>query len=323
MIPLPEAGQTAEAPAVPQEAALRVPKLGVGLGYQVQLRPFLEKRGDEFDFLEVVPEVVWNDLGPGRRTRYVPDPDATSFLEQQAQVRTVIPHSIGLSIGSAHRFDREHVEQMALWHQWLRFPWHSDHLAFHLAEHQSEEEGEINVNLTLPLPLDQETLDLVAARVAEVRRAVPAPFLLENNVSYFRMADEDYDEAQFLNALHRASGCGLLLDLHNAYVNERNLGIDARAFLDRLDLDAVVELHVAGGMEMDGFYLDAHSGPVLEPVWRMLADVLPRCPNLGGVVFELFGSWYEPMGEEALRRQLDRMRELWAKHQPQPIRGTA
>jgi uncharacterized protein len=319
---LPEAGQhvAAAAPSEPQAAALHVPKLGIGLGYQAQLRPFLEKRGGEFDFLEVVPEVVWNDLGPGRQTRYVPDPSATAFLEEQSRVRTVIPHSIGLSIGSAHRFDREHVEQMALWHRWLGFPWHSDHLAFHLAEHHGPDEGEVNLNLTLPLPLDHDTLDLVAGRVAEMQAAVPVPFLLENNVSYFRMPDEDYDEAEFLAALHRESGCGLLLDLHNLYVNERNLGIDAGAFLERLPLEAVVEVHVAGGMEMDGFYLDAHSGPVLEPVWRMLERVLPRCPNLGGVVFELFGSWYEPMGEEGLRRQLDRMRSLWARYQPVPAR---
>jgi uncharacterized protein (UPF0276 family) len=305
---------------VPRAADLSVPKLGVGLSYQAQLRPFLEKRGGEFDFLEVVPEVVWNDLGPGRRTRYVPDASATAFLEEQSRRRAIIPHSTGLSIGSAHRFDREHVDQMALWHQWLDFPWHSDHLAFHVAEHHRPDEGDINVSLALPLPLDRDTLGVVAARVAEMRSAVPVPFLLENNVSYFRIPDEDYDEAEFLAELHRASGCGLLLDLHNVYVNERNLGLDGHSFLDRLPLEAVVEVHVAGGMEMDGFYLDAHSGPVLEPVWRMLDRVLPRCPNLGGVVFELFGSWYEPMGEDGLLRQLERLRTLWARHQPAPVR---
>jgi uncharacterized protein (UPF0276 family) len=320
MFPQVRERTTAAADDALQAAAPGVPKLGIGLSYQGQLRPFLEKRGSEFDFLEVVPEVVWNDLGPGRQTRYVPDPAATAFLEEQSRRRAIIPHSIGLSIGSAHRFDREHVAQMALWHRWLDFPWHSDHLAFHLAEHHGPDAGEVNLNLTLPLPLDHETLDLVASRVAEMQASVPVPFLLENNVSYFRMPEEEYDEAEFLGALHRESGCGLLLDLHNVYVNERNLGIDADAFLDRLPLEAVAEIHVAGGMEMDGFYLDAHSGPVLEPVWRMLERVLPRCPNLGGVVFELFGSWYEPMGEDGLRRQLDRMRGLWSRYLPAPVR---
>lgn len=317
-MPLPEAG-TEVTGAAPQAAALAVPKLGVGLGYQAQLRPFLESRTGDFDFLEVVPEVLWNDLGPGQHPRYVPDPGGTAFLEGMRREKAIVPHSIGLSIGSAHRFDREHVAQMARWHEWLRFPWHSDHLSFHLAEHG----GEINVNLTLPLPLDLETLDLVAARVGEVRQRVPVPFLLENNVYYFRMADQDFEEAAFLNALHRASRCGLLLDLHNLYVNSRNIGVDPYAYLDRLELDAVVEIHVAGGMELQGFYLDAHSGATPEPVWRLLREVLPRCRNVGGVVFELFGSWYDPLGEDALRRELGRLRETWARCQPEPVRVTA
>jgi uncharacterized protein (UPF0276 family) len=297
------------------------PKLGIGLSYQVQMRPFMEARGDRFDFIEVVPEVVRNDLGPGRSPRYVDDPGGHAFLAAQSRVRPIIPHSIGLSIGSAHRFDREHLAQMARWHEWLRFPWHSDHLAFHLAEGAGGDE--VNLNLTMPLPLDRGTLELVAARVAEVRRAVPAPFLLENNVYYFEMAGQDYDEAAFLNELHRASGCGLLLDLHNLHVNATNLGWNAHRFLDRLDLDAVVEVHVAGGMEFEGFYLDAHSGTIPRPVWTLLESVLPRCRNLGGVVFELFGTWYGKVGEEALLRQLDRLKERWVRHQPSAERVVA
>ena len=101
----------------------------------------------------------------------------------------VIPHSIGLSIGSAHRYEHEHVEQMARWFEWLRFPWHSDHLAFHLAEGSP---SEINLNLTMPITFDRETLDLVAARIGDVQRRIAAPFLIENNVAYF-----EYPEATF------------------------------------------------------------------------------------------------------------------------------
>ena len=301
--------------------SLAVPKLGVGLAYQAQLQPFMEAKGETFDFIEVVPEVVWNDLGPGKAARYVHEAGAHAFLDAQSQARPVVPHSIGLSIGSAHRFDREHLDQMARWQEWLRFPWHSDHLAFHLA--QGEGQGEVNLNLTMPLPLDGETLELVSARVLEVQQRVRAPFLLENNVYYFELAGQDYDEPTFLSTLHRQTGCGLLLDLHNLHVNACNLGWNTHRYLDRLDLDAVVEIHVAGGMQFDGFYLDAHSGSVPRPVWSLLEAVLPRCPNLGGVVFELFGTWYGKLGEEGLLRQLGRMREKWARHQPQPERVVA
>jgi uncharacterized protein len=294
---------------------LSVPKLGVGLEYQAQVRPFIEASPGSFDFLEVVPDILWTDLGPGSEPRYLPDPEGTAFLADVARAMPIIPHGIGLSIGSAHGFNRDHVEQIAGWYEWLHFPWHSDHLAYHLAEHRSEE---VNVNLTLPLALDRETLELITERVLEIRDRIPMPFLLENNVYYFVVEEQDYDEPGFLNALSAASGCGLLLDLHNLHVNCRNHHTDPYAFLEQLDLDRVVELHVAGGMEFDGVYLDAHSGPSPEPVWELLDWVLPRCPHVGGVVFELFGTWFDTMGEERLQEQLAAMRELWSQHQPTP-----
>jgi uncharacterized protein (UPF0276 family) len=305
---------------VADSATISVPKLGVGLEYQAQIRPFIETSLEAFDFLEVVPDILWSDLGPGSKPRYVEDADGTAFLTKVAAVMPVVPHSIGLSIGSAHGFNRDHIAQIARWHDWLAFPWHSDHLAYHLAEHRSEE---LNVNLTLPLVLDQDTLELLTARVIEVRERVPVPFLLENNVYYFQVEQQDYDEPRFLNALSAASGCGMLLDLHNVYVNCRNHATDPFAFLDALDLNSVVEIHVAGGMEFDGLYLDAHSGPAPEPVWELLDWTLPRCPNIGGVVFELFGTWFEKMGEDALRDQLAGMKEVWSRHQHAPASSGA
>jgi len=128
-------------------------------------------------------------------------------------------------------------------------------------------------------------------------------------------AHQDLTEAAFLNQLCERSGCYLLLDLHNLYTNSRNHKQDSYAFLAELDLDNVVEIHVAGGLENDGFYQDAHSGTSPAAVWELLEWALPRCPNLGGVVFELLGSWYDDVGEERLVAQLSRMKELWTRYQ--------
>ena len=160
----------------------RLRPLGIGLGYQVQLRHYIETRGERFDFLEVVPDILWTDLGHGHRPRYRDIASEVAFIRAMARTIPVIPHSIGLSIGSAHRFEREHVEQMARWFDWLRFPWHSDHLAFHLTEGQPQE---INLNLTMPVSLDRATLERVAGRINHVQRRIAAPFLIDNNVSYF------------------------------------------------------------------------------------------------------------------------------------------
>lgn len=290
-----------------------VPRLGTGLLFQDQLLPFVEGERDCFDYLEVIPDLMWTDLGSDKSPRYVESARGVGLLRQLSGELPIVLHSIGLSIGSACRFDRPHLSQIARWHEWLKFPWHSDHLAFITAKHGG---GEINAGVTLPLPYDQESLDLLAPRVAEIRARLPVPFLLENNVYFFEYPRQDFDEATFLNRLCETSGCHLLLDLHNLYTNSRNHRTDPYAFLDKLDLEHVVEIHVAGGMEVGGFYQDAHSDTSPPAVWELLDSVLPACPNLGGVTFELLGSWYVDVGRERLRAQLSRMKELWRRHRP-------
>jgi uncharacterized protein (UPF0276 family) len=182
----------------------------------------------------------------------------------------------------------------------------------------------MNVGITLPLPRDRESIGMLVPRIRAVRERVPVPFLLENNVYYFDIPACEMDEPTFLNTLCRESGCGLVLDLHNVYTNARNHGFDAAAMLAELELEHVGEIHVAGGMELDGFYLDAHSDTVPDPVWALLEWTLPRCPNLGGVTFELFGSWFDSVGDDRVRADLRRLRRLWqeAAH-PAPCRALA
>jgi uncharacterized protein (UPF0276 family) len=292
-----------------------VPKLGIGLLYQDELRPFIDSKRECFDFLEVIPDILWTDLGVHHQPRHIESSPEVNFLRQLRAELPMVVHSIGLSIGSASRFDREHISKIAEWHAWLKFPWHSDHLAFIMAGHGTEE---INVGVTLPLPYDQESLDLLVPRVTEVRSRVPVPFLLENNVYFFEYPHQDFDEVTFLNQLCETSGCRLLLDLHNLYTNSRNHGINSYAWLEKLNLENVVEIHVAGGMEDNGFYQDAHSGTSPPEVWKLLDWVLPQCPNLGGVVFELLGSWYTDVGEDGMAAQLSQMKELWMRHRPTP-----
>ncbi len=292
-----------------------VPKLGIGLLHQEELRPFIEQRHGLFDFIEVIPDLYWTDLGWGKHDRYVENHKRIAKLRQLGSEVPIVLHSIGLSIGSAYRFDREHVSQIARWRDWVKFPWHSDHLAYLMAEYEN---GETNVGVTMPLPFDQESVDLLASRVREVRAQIPTPFLLETNVYFFKYPRPEMDEAEFLNRLCEQSRGHLLLDLHNLYTNSRNLKTDPYAFLEKLNLANVVEIHMAGGFAIDGFYQDAHSNTSPRAVWNLLDWVLPKCPNLGGVVFELLGSWYVDVGEDRLLRQLSRMKEMWARYQPTP-----
>lgn len=310
---LAAASRWATAVHSPATAALALPSLGIGLTWQGGLAPFIAREGHRLDYLEAVPDMLWLDRGPRRRPRYRDHDEALAAFTPLAQQLPVIAHSIGLSIGSAHRFDRAHIEQMRAWRARHRCPWHSDHLSFHLAHGL---DGEMNAGFTMPLAWDEDTLALLVRRVATVRRRIPVPFLLETNVYYLRVLENDYDEPTFLNELCARSGCGLVLDLHNVYCNALNHRFDPFAFLAKLDLRHVGEIHLAGGMELDGFYLDAHRGTTPAPVWRMLEWVLPRAPNLGGITFELFKDWIDELPERRLIAELERMRDAWKRLGP-------
>jgi hypothetical protein len=265
-------------------------RLGAGLSFQPALAEFALERASSFDFLEIVPDVLWDVSGE-------PNDEAAQFL---GHVRhPMVLHSIGLSIGSADTFDTAHVANIARWCEALNPPWHSDHLSFVKLD-------EVNTGLTMPVPYDDEVLDLIVERTRQVQRDTGRLFALENNVHYWTTPGQDMDEPTFLNRLAHRADCGLLLDLHNVYCNARNHGIDPRAFIDALDLDRVVELHLAGGSEVGGMYLDAHDSLTPEPVWDLLRYTLPRTPNVAGVVFEVFNT---NIGESAGEVAFDELEE--------------
>jgi hypothetical protein len=286
-----------------------LPKLGVGLLFQAPLQSFVEANFDSFDFLEIIPDTFWNDLGASATPRYEENQNAQKYIEFLSKHKPIIAHSIGLSIGSADWFDIIHVAQIAKWQRQYNFPWHSDHLSF---SRLLQAFGHpIDVGLTMPVPYDAEVLDILVERINYVHQEVSVPFLLENNVYYFEIPSQEMSEADFLNQLTARTGCGLLLDLHNVYVNAYNHRFDPWHFLDNLDLTQVVEIHLAGGMVMEGFYLDAHSGVCPEAVWQLLEKLLPKAPNVAGIVFEIFGTYYNHMGPELLKQELSRAKAIW------------
>ena len=285
-----------------------LPVLGVGLLYNTALPPFLTTELDAVDFVEIIPDTFWIDRGVGAGQRYVEQEAAVEVLNWMAERTPLTCHSIGLSIGSADLFDTEHVRQIAAWHERYPFAWHSDHLSFSrmgVAEHER------HAGLAIAVPYDEPVLDMIVDRVLHVQRRVPGTFLLENNVYFVDVPEQDMSEPEFLNRLCARTGCGLLLDVHNVYANALNHGFDAAAFVGALDLSNVVEVHVAGGEEMQGMYTDAHSGPVPEPVWDLLRQVVADAPHVRAVTFEFHESYYPRLGVAGVRQELEQARHIW------------
>ncbi|HJQ39545.1 MAG TPA: DUF692 family protein [Thermoanaerobaculia bacterium] len=287
-----------------------LPRLGVGLMYNPALPEFLHTDLDALDYVEITSDMFWTDRGPGAQPRYEELESWTEMLKWMRERRPVVAHNIGLSIGNAGRFDLEYVAHLGEWQRRYGFAWQSDHLSF--AEVTSADGADQHAGVAVPLPYDEDVLDLIVERVNRVQELASMPLLLENSVYFVNFRDQDMSEPQFLNALTARTGCGILLDLHNLYCNARNHGFDAFAFLDELDLTRVVEAHIAGGTEFAGMYTDSHSGACPEEVWRLLERLVPRAPNLRGVTFEFHDSYYGRIQREGVRAQLERAREVFS-----------
>jgi uncharacterized protein (UPF0276 family) len=289
-----------------------LPRLGVGILYNPALPAFLHSELESFDYAEIIPDTFWTDRGVGQSPRYEEIESSVDFVNWLTSCRPVLCHSIGLSIGSAEIFDVEHIEQIAHWQRRYAFPWHSDHLSF--ARVNGEDGHDHNAGLSIPVPYDEDVLELIASRVAYIQRRISTKFLLENNVYYVDIPDQDMSEPEFLNKLSAMTDCGLLLDVHNVYTNARNHGFDPARFIDDLDLSRVVEVHIAGGSEYAGMYTDSHAGPCPEPVWDLLDWVAAQAANLCAITFEFHESYYPLLKTAGIREQLEQARNVWIRY---------
>jgi uncharacterized protein (UPF0276 family) len=206
--------------------------------------------------------------------------------------------------------DTGYLEQISRVHATYHFPWHSDHLSF--VQVSGANGYEHSAGLAIPIPYDEEVLQLIAGRIQDIQRQVSVPFLIENNVYYTDFSEQEMTEPQFLNRLIEVTRCGLLMDVHNLYTNSVNHKFDPFVFLDQVDLSRVVEVHIAGGNELAGMYTDSHAGPCPEPVWELLEYVTSRASNLCGITFEFHASYYPLLKIAGIRGQLERARQVWS-----------
>jgi uncharacterized protein len=291
------------------------PALGIGILHNPAVPGLLKSDPGLVDYVSIMPDMFWTDHGPSANSRFVELDSWIKFLDWASGRYPLVAHSIGLSLGSAEFSDDAYVEQLGRWHRRYGFHWHSDHLSF--ARVRSASGHEQHAGMAVPLPFDFEVLELVTARIRALRPRLPSPLLVENAVAYLTFSNQDMSEPMFLNALVCNSGCALLLDLHNLYTNARNHNFDASAFLRELDLDAVVEVHIAGGSEFAGMYTDSHSGPCPEPVWLLLEEIMPCTPNLKGITFEFHDSYFPSFGADGVQAQVARARAIWSRYRSQ------
>jgi uncharacterized protein len=184
-------------------------------------------------------------------------------------------HGVGLSLGSAEGVDETHLDRFAGLVDRVEPLLVSEHLSWSVV-------GGVYLNDLLPLPYTEESLMLVAANIARVQDRLRRPILIENPSAYLRFVQSTLTEAEYLAELAARTGCGLLLDVNNIFVTCRNIGGDPMAWLERLPVDRVAEIHLAGHARNDAdgveILIDDHGAPVAPPVWELYEAAVPRFP---------------------------------------------
>ncbi|WP_426322129.1 DUF692 family multinuclear iron-containing protein [Pseudoduganella sp. R-43] len=231
---------------------------GAGIGLRApHYRQFLEQR----------PRAAWLEV----HTENYLDQAGGDFhvLQELRRDYAISLHGVGLGLGSARGFSAGHLERVVSLAQRIEPALVSEHLCWGAIVDR-------HLNDLLPLALNHAALDLMAERVGRMQDALGRAILLENVSSFVRFADDAMSEAEFLAALARRSGCGLLLDVNNLYVNQLNHGEDAMAALQAIAPGTVGEIHLAGHLVTPDAVVDHHGAVVADPVWRLYEAALSR-----------------------------------------------
>jgi uncharacterized protein (UPF0276 family) len=183
-------------------------------------------------------------------------------------------HGVGLSIGGAQPLDRAHLGRVKSLVERYEPAVFSEHLAW-------STHGTSFLNDLLPLPYNETTLKRVAAHVDDVQETLARRVLLENPSTYLRFEASVYSEIEFLEEVALRTGCGLLLDVNNAFVCAVNHDFAAKDYIDAFPMRRVEEIHLAGYAEdtdeIGGrLLMDAHCAPVSEAVWTLYERALSR-----------------------------------------------
>ncbi|MCE9638214.1 MAG: DUF692 domain-containing protein [Planctomycetes bacterium] len=243
-----------------------------GVLWRPELAAALLLRADEVDVVEVNAE-DWLD---------VPRSRADALRTLAAHVPVVL-HATSLGLATGEDADRARIDRMARLCEIVGPESWSEHLAFVRG-------GGVEIGHLAAPPRTRRTIDGLARNVALAARVVGSRPALENVATLIAPPASTMDEPSWISACIAATGCPLLLDLHNLHANAVNFGFDAAAALDRLPLQAVTEIHVAGGRWITRGsarrLLDDHLHDVPDPVYTLVEELGARCAQRITVILE-------------------------------------
>jgi uncharacterized protein (UPF0276 family) len=283
-----------------------VPKLGVGVVWWPELDALCRPDEGLVQVIEAEPETFWR--APAQKASAVtsPLPDLLGHLPQPKLL-----HGVGAPFGGGPAQSLDHRRTLAADIAALRPAWISDHLSFDRFTHDAGDDA-VFTRFFLPPAQCEAGVARAAAHIRHRRETTGVPVAFENAVSYLPPAPGEMPDGVYAAQVAESADCGILLDLHNVLCNERNGRQSVAEFCEAIPLDRVWEIHLAGGESERGFWLDAHTGLVEPALMDILAEIVPRLPSLGAIMFEIMQGSVAGIGLPAIADMLGRINDIWA-----------
>lgn len=235
-----------------------IPYLGNGIGFRPELKSFIFLNKDKIDFVEIIAD------------HYMDVPDTKmKELELLMENFVVIPHAINLSLGTVEGLDMTYVHKLVVLIQKINPPYWSEHIAYTQA-HGYE------IGHLAPIIYNEKFLKILQHNIETVKSVIPFPFILENITYHIELPGKDIEDVDFLNRICELTGCGLLLDITNLYINSKNLNFDPFAFLDKLDHNHIVQLHYVGYEGDEDQLIDTHAGATQAEIYNLMEYILKK-----------------------------------------------
>ena len=265
----------------------------IGLGFRREIaQSFLDQDVINPDFIEVAPE-NWIGLGG-----YWGD-----VFRKVTDMYPLILHGLSLSIGSPEEVDWSFLKKVKAFIKEFNVDIYSDHLTFAKID---------NAHLydLLPIPFREDSIKHVVKRIKEVQDFLERPLTIEN-ASYYTPVAAEMTEQQFISSIVEESGCKLLLDVNNVYVNAFNHKYDAKEFIDNMPLEKVKYIHMAGHYKIQpDLIIDTHGEAIIDPVFELFDYTIEKMTPVPVLLERDFDF---PEMEE-LKNEMDRLRAICTKH---------
>ncbi len=198
---------------------------------------------------------------------------AVKYLEHISERYPLSFHGTSMGLGSVEGPGLSYLKQLKRVIERFKPSLVSDHASFAWSTSSGQL---IHMGDLLPIPFSQQSLDVLANNVDRVQQFLGRQLLVENLVVYVDIFAHRMSETEFLSMLVERTGCGLLVDLNNLLVNERNRQSrtaleNAKRYLRDLPADAVKEVHLAGYTppHAGDLIIDDHSQPVSDECWQL------------------------------------------------------